>query len=57
MKYPIGTKLMVCCIPGLDIPVEVTIKSFEYIIKDNSKFNLNKVNLEFNKFIEYLNKL
>lgn len=28
-----------------------------YIIKDNSKFNLNKVNLEFNKFIEYLNKL
>lgn len=36
MKYPIGTKLIVCCIPNLDIPVEVTVKSIEYITEDNS---------------------
>lgn len=36
MKYSIGTKLMVCCIPGLDIPVEVTIKSVEHITEDDS---------------------
>ena len=28
-----------------------------YIIKDNSKFNLNKVNSEFNKLIEYIRNL
>lgn len=36
MKYPVGTKLMVCCISGLDIPVEVTVKSIEHIIEDDS---------------------
>ena len=36
MKYSIGTKLMVCCIPGLDIPVEVTVKSVEHITEDDS---------------------
>ena len=28
-----------------------------YVIKDNSKFNLNKVNSEFNKLIEYIRSL
>lgn len=28
-----------------------------YIIKDNSKFNLNKVNTEFNKLIKYIENL